>query len=373
MKILFCGDIMPGGVISYQDEFVSDEVISHLSRADFRVGTLECALGNNIPFDTKKMALPYGKNIVYAPESSIKILQKLDFNVVSLANNHIFDLGYEGLKNTIKLLEGAGIKYCGAGDNIKEASKPCYVECDGKTIAFIGCCFYNLPPYVVEAATETTPGIFQTQKKEIINSIISVKQTCDFLIILPHWGKEYCYMPPDECLPLAKTMIDAGADAVMGSHTHIINPKILYKEKPIYFSMGNFLFPDFCLQVPRPIYYPKTKEEAYSLPIVLNYPKKIDVPTRVVWDTPSRIGYISTISFENRITISDIFCKLSENNVLEILRGEAEILEREKMMKFAELYAGRLRWEIRYFKKNIKEFLSRVLNKISRIFKRLVK
>ena len=59
----------------------------------------------------------------------------MGFDVVSLANNHVFDLGVEGLENTIKLLKENGIQYCGAGMNLKEASRPAIIECNGKTIA----------------------------------------------------------------------------------------------------------------------------------------------------------------------------------------------------------------------------------------------
>lgn len=369
MKVLFCGDIMPGGVLCYQDEYVSDDIKSLFLNSDLRVGTLECAIGDNIAFDSRKMALPFGKNIVYAPNDSLKRIKELNFNVVTLANNHIFDLGYEGLKNTISLLDEADIKHCGAGANLKEASKPCYVNIKDKTFAFIGCCFKDLPPYVVEAATDSKPGIFQTDINGIRRVIKEAKQNADYVTVLPHWGKEYSYMPPDRCLSIARVMIKAGADAIMGSHPHIINPIIQYKDKPVYFSMGNFMFPDFCIQVPRPIYYPNTKQEVDLLPTVKNYPKTVNGPTKVVWDKPSRIGFIPIVSFSDSIEVTDYLCKMSEHNILELMPESEAIDERIKIERIGKKYANCISWITRTFKYFFVTFFIRIKNKLMRIIK----
>lgn len=350
MRILFCGDIMPGGVLPYQDEYISKPVLDLLNTADYRVGTLECAIGDNIPFDKKKMAMAQGKNIVYAREKDFERIKYLGMNVVTLANNHIFDLGAEGLFNTIKLLDKNGIKHCGAGRNLQEASEPCYIIHDGLRIAFIGCCFEGLPPYTIERATETSPGIYQSTEKAICDLIQGSKSKADVVIVLPHWGVEYSYIPPQKCIYLAKRMIDAGADAVVGSHTHIMNPRMTYKGKPVYFSLGNFLFPDFCLQVPRPIYYPSTREEAYSLPTVTNYPKNTGNPVRVVWKKSSRIGVVAVLDFMNEdVKHTCTFAFLDAENVLQLCSGIAGRKESFKMY---------------YFGSGLGRFMNRVIQKI---------
>ena len=333
MTILFCGDIMPGGVLPYQSQFVSQHVIDLLQSVDFRVGTLECALGDNIPFDHRKMNMERGKNIVYAREQDLVRLKTLNINLVTLANNHVFDLGAEGLTNTIRLLEENSILYCGAGNNLEEASKPRIVSIDNKSFAFIGCCFKGLPPTTVEAASQEDPGIFQTDSQGICGLIKKIRHSVDFVVILPHWGVEYSYLPPQECYVLARQMIDAGADAIIGSHTHIINPRMTYVGKPTYFSLGNFLFPDFCLQVPRPIDYPSSRYEVYSLPIVYNYPKSITQPVRVVWKRSSRIGVVPILKFSDRGRVSHyrVFTILDLRNKLQLLRGWSVVSESLKM------------------------------------------
>jgi Bacterial capsule synthesis protein PGA_cap. len=122
MKLLFCGDIMPGGVLPYQTEFVSPELREYLAGFDARIGTLEAAIGTDFPFDPVKVN--GRQNIVYAREEDFFRVKDLGFNVVSLANNHMMDLTEQGLSNTIKLIRENGIKSCGAGANVEEASRP---------------------------------------------------------------------------------------------------------------------------------------------------------------------------------------------------------------------------------------------------------
>lgn len=321
LKIAFCGDVMPGGMLAYKKNFVSAEIKNELSKADFRICTLECALGEGIPFDKGKMLK--GKNIVYARNVDIEKVIYLGFNAVSLANNHIFDLGKDGLTNTIKILNDNNISYFGAGNNIKEASRPLIIEKNGKKIALFGCCFKGTFPNVVEAATETTPGVFQTDIKTIRQLITDAKKKYDCVVVLPHWCEAYNMLPPVVCYKMAKQMISSGADAIIGSHPHIINPLYHYKSKPVFFSLGNFLFPDICVQVPRPMFYPQTQEDAIKLAVVENYPNSVDCPSRVIWSKNSRIGLIAILGVDNGKIHSEYkFSKLSKNNELELLHGK---------------------------------------------------
>lgn len=105
----------------YKTDFVSAEIQSYLSKFEYRIATLEAAIGDNYPFDAEKMN--GRKNIIYSKNADIQKMIELNINIVSLANNHIFDLGLDGFKNTISLLDKYNILYCGAGLNIVEASK----------------------------------------------------------------------------------------------------------------------------------------------------------------------------------------------------------------------------------------------------------
>lgn len=314
MNLCFVGDIMPGGVLPYQDKYVDQDVLDYMRAFDLRVGTLECGVGTNIPFDATKMANTMG--IVYARDVDILRLKELRVDVVSMANNHAFDLGVEGMENAFRQLDNLGIKYCGAGHNIEEAKKPAIVEIGGKTIAFIGCMIDVPSPVMFHKATKNDYGVYQVGIDVLQRDIKEAKQKYDYVIVLPHWGEEHCYSPKEYCKECGMKMIDAGADAVIGSHPHIINPVVRYKGKYIYFSLGNFLFPDKCMQVPRPMYYPSTKEEYLSLKRVWTYPYRIEEPVVAVWKPQNRIGMMVDLHIGKTINSTYRLTSLSTDNVL---------------------------------------------------------
>jgi Putative enzyme of poly-gamma-glutamate biosynthesis (capsule formation) len=318
MKLLFCGDIMPGGVLPYQTEFVSPELREYLAGFDARIGTLEAAIGTDFPFDPVKVN--GRQNIVYAREEDFFRVKDLGFNVVSLANNHMMDLTEQGLSNTIKLIRENGIKSCGAGANVEEASRPAVIEKDGISIAVLAYCMYG-NKYLghVELASKDKAGINPLDINTVMRDIADNKKKYDRVIVMPHWGREYTYYPLRECVAMAKQMINAGADAVLGSHTHQIQPYLKYRGKPICFSMGNFLFPDFYMRPPRPIWYPSREENLDSLKDVVGYPFPIKEPIRQVWNPISRYGCIVALDFEeDRCTTSIKYVHLSESNVVSL-------------------------------------------------------
>ena len=314
MKICFCGDIMPGGVLPYQDKYIDEQLLSYLQSFDIRVGTLECGVGTNIPFDDKKMA--HTKSIVFVRNEDLYRLRKLNINVVTLANNHAFDLGEEGMDNAISQLDKLGILHCGAGHNIEEAKRPVIIEKEGKTYAIIGCMIDVPIPTIFHKATKTECGVYQVSICDLEKEIIAVKKKYDYVFVLPHWGEEHSYNPPAYCKDYAKRMINAGADAVIGSHPHVINPVFDYKDKKCYFSLGNFLFPEKCMQVPRPMFYPETKEEYYALKRMWTYPKSIDEPIVAVWKPKNRIGMMVEMEVGKKLKSRyDLTC-LTADNVL---------------------------------------------------------
>ena len=314
MKFLFFGDIMPGGVLPYQDKYIDEKMLKYIHSFDFRIGTLECSIGTNIAFDTSKMAST--KSIVFARDEDMFRLQELHLDVVSLANNHAFDLGLTGMENTIRLLDNMGIKHCGAGHNLSEAKKPAIIEINNKRIAFIGCLLNSPRPVIFHKATESSFGVYQVDIENLEQNIRELKSQYDYVVVMPHWCEEHSFYPPAYCKDSGKKMIDAGADAVVGSHPHIINPVIKYKNKYIYFSLGNFLFPDKCMQVPRPMYYPKTREKYLSLKRMWTYPKNIIEPIVAVWKPKNRIGMMVEMDINKEIKSHYNLTCLTADNVL---------------------------------------------------------
>ncbi|MBD5208433.1 MAG: CapA family protein [Bacteroidales bacterium] len=364
MKVVFLGDVMPGGVLPYIDSFPIDkDVMAILSDSDLRIATLECAIGDNLTFDPEKMS---GRgNIIYSPTDSADLICKMNLNVVSLANNHIFDLGLEGFESTLAFLRKNNILFTGAGRNISEATKPVIIEKGDVKIAIIAACSYDYSQVAyVPIASENGYGVASLDEKRICSQISDLKRECDYVVVLPHWGIEYSYYPLKESVKMAKKMINSGADLIVGSHTHLRQPTVAYKDKSIFFSLGNGLFPDFFVNAPRPIWYPdKTKVDVWKIPCTRDYPFPVLSPLRRVWKTESRIGLILTSEI-NKQSIKNKYklLFLTEDNYLTLLN--------RRFIGLKLYLLGKFSLSPFYDEGNLIKFVKRGLRKIKRmIFK----
>lgn len=364
MNLLFCGDIMPGGVLPYQGQYITPELLDYLQGFDFRIGTLEAAIGTNMPYDPVKMA--GRQNIVYARDEDFFRVKEMGLNVVSLANNHVWDLGEDGLKNTIKILQENGIRYCGAGLNIEEASMPVVIEKNSLSVAILAYCMYG-NKYLghVELARENKAGVNPLDIDKVVKDIKGAKRKYDKVIVMPHWGREYQYEPLTKCVTMAKQMVDVGADAVLGSHTHQIQPLIRYKRKPICFSMGNFLFPDFYMYPPRPIWYPNSMDEVKGIKDVVGYPFPIEEPTRQVWNRISRYGCAVSFSIDKQKTDMSVRYIHSSTGNVESFAELAPDIQRQLHKASLILTNAPLRWLV-HTKRKANGFLGKVYRRIQK-------
>lgn len=313
INIVFVGDIFPGGVLHGSSVCcISDEVSDYLKNFDIRVGTLESAIGDNFSFDEDKMKK--WSNIIYAKDENIRRLKEIGIDAVSLANNHVTDLGPDGLINTINLLDLNSILHFGAGKNINEAEAPAVTEIKGKKIAFMA--FYDTP-VAPHPASEQSPGVCTSVN--LINNIKKVKNNNDYVFVLPHWGFEYFYRPLPDDRKLGYKIIKAGADGVIGSHTHHIQPYVIYKKRPIFFSLGNFLFPDFYQQPPCPIWYPDLSVDLNTIPSVYKYNCNHKEHVKHIWAYESRIGLIAELHISDKIEVNYKLTYLDENNKITFL------------------------------------------------------
>lgn len=307
---------MPGGVLHEKSgSYISDSLLSILRQADIRIGTLETAVGNNPSFYGEKMSRR--ADVIYVKDNDLKRLVELDINIVSLANNHFFDLGPIGAVHALDLLDSLGIQHCGAGRNLEEASQPVVVEKDGKSIAFLAFCDWRDEtvgwcPF----ATDKDPGVNPMYDEYVINEITKYKRIYDYIAVIPHWGKEHTFVTTRHVYRLAKKMIKAGADMIFGGHTHRIQPLISRSNKIIAYSMGNFLFPDRIIVSPRSTFYPNEPIDISTLPITDRYPFVKEM-TLKRWAPLARIGMAVITSInENRIMAKPFFVHLDSYNVL---------------------------------------------------------
>ena len=327
MKILFCGDVMPGGVLPYQDVFLDNTLKVYLNSFDLRVGTLECAIGTNLQPAPEKLKENGGNNnICFARDEDFYRIKELGFDLMSLGNNHSFDLCEEGLINTIRLLQKSGIRFFGAGRNIAEASAPAIVQFGGIKICFIGCCIKGLKPSKLVVATENSYGVYQPAIEQLVEQIKTLSCECDKLIVMPHWGEEHVLLPPFLCVEYAQRMIDAGADAVFGSHSHRISTNFYYKGKPVFFGLGNFLYPDCCLEPPRQFYYPASSKEVNEMHRCINYPRSVRRNTLFVWSEDSRVGISAEAIVEkNAIKVRRTLVRNGKDNILRLLKRDSRL------------------------------------------------
>ena len=315
MRLFFCGDIMPGGVLPYQDKYIAPELMDYMKGFDFRIGTLEAAIGTSLSYDPVKMA--GRQNIIYARNEDFIRVKEMGFDVVSLANNHVWDLGEEGLKNTIDIINKANIKYLGAGMDGDAASKPVVLNKDGIRVAIFAYCLG--PRYLgyVEFAGKDKAGTNPFDLEKVKEEIKNARKKYEYVIVMPHWGLEYHMEPRQECISFAKQMIRAGADAVLGSHPHVVQPCVKYKRGYICFSMGNFLFPDFYMYPPRPIWYPDPSVDLSQIEDIFTYPYPIEKPQRRVWKKASRYGCVAQVTIEkDKFDVTYKSVRLSQDNVV---------------------------------------------------------
>lgn len=171
------------------------------------------------------------------------LLNVFGADAVSLANNHAYDYGPDALVDTMEALEEVGIPYMGAGRNLDEAKKPVYFVANGKKIAIVSATQIERSTNFTKEATETTPGVLKTLNPDkYIEVIEKAEKNSDYVIAFVHWGTEHeTHYGLDQKL-LAVQFAEAGADAIVGGHTHCLQGMEYIDDVPIIFSLGNFWF-----------------------------------------------------------------------------------------------------------------------------------
>ena len=363
IKLSFVGDFFPGGVIIDQDDICSAEVISFLQEVDIRVATLESAIGEGYEFDEEKMSNPMWRNIIHSPNRGIDKLKQLNINVVTLANNHIYDLGSKGLLNVISLLDNLGILHCRAGINAAEASKPAVLECNGKTLAFLGYMVHFKGWRAPHPATNFTSGLNIFDLEKAILDVKKAKSQYDYVFVLPHWGDEYSVWPVPKDVYYAKNLIMAGADGVFGSHTHQVQPIVEIAGKPVFFSLGNFIFPDFYMDTNRTTWYPQKNSELANIPMTYEYERNPTQRLLRVWPDNNRKGIIGLVKVGEQINYEHRLVIMNRSNKLVFLQDakiERKLGILSKILKtpfYSFIYKCKS-------KRKISLFISRVLKKL---------
>ena len=293
-NILFMGDVIPGGILMDENAaFPFSSGIGELfAKFDYRVCNLECPVSEPEEVWDKK-------NRVYAPPKGLRILQEMDVDLVSLANNHLHDLGYKGIENTIKALDDASIRHVGGGSDLEQARRPVVERFRDGKVGFLGYCAQGVPYNIrlVLAAGEDSPGVAPLDPDMVQEDIARLKGVSDRVFVLIHWGIENTWFFPPTSLDLAKKIVSWGADCIIGSHSHRVNGLVKMNGLRVYPSLGNFLFPNFVIDPPRTISYPEGGVDCSKLPKKSSY-RDVTRRTYFVWNWSARIGMCVGISFE---------------------------------------------------------------------------
>jgi poly-gamma-glutamate synthesis protein (capsule biosynthesis protein) len=159
--------------------------------------------------------------------------------VVSFANNHCFDYGEVAFRDTLDTLKANGIAVAGAGTTLQEARTPAIIEIDGLKIAFLA---YSMigPDWIY--ATDTECGVAPLNPMIVGQDIARVRGDADLVALSVHWGVEVRPMPWPRLVELAHDFIDTGADMILGHHPHVPGSIEIYRDRPIFYSLGNFIF-----------------------------------------------------------------------------------------------------------------------------------
>ena len=235
-QILITGDFYGGDrleeqVLRKDYDLIFNDFLPIIRKADIAITNLEAPL-LKIGSPIKKT----GPAIKVIPET-INAIKYAGFNILTLANNHIMDYGEVGLQSTLRLCVENNIESVGVGETYIEASQTLFKKVNGLVIAFI-----NMTENEWSTTNSETPGAHPLNPIANFYKIKEAKGKADFVVVIVHGGHEMYHLPSPRMKETYRFFVDAGADVVVGHHTHCFSGFEIYNESPIFFSLGNFLF-----------------------------------------------------------------------------------------------------------------------------------
>lgn len=239
IRLVFAGDILLDGFVGEQiDRFGVNypfaKVAPVLKKADMAFANLET------PVSTR--GKPSDKMFIFRSKpAALGGLAYAGIDAVSLANNHILDYGKEAMLDTLVHLDRYKIGHTGAGKNRTEAYAPYIQTIQGQKIAVLGVSrVLSDPSWYAGPANAGAASAYAPEP--MLTEIRKSAKANDFTVVYIHWNQEFKDFPEKYARELAKQMIDSGADMIIGAHSHCLMGIEYYKHKPIYYSLGNFVF-----------------------------------------------------------------------------------------------------------------------------------
>lgn len=225
-RIVIGGDFCPTAKTISENCF--REISTIFRQADLRIVNFECAIT-----DTQCIPIKKEGPVLQCTQEQFKQLLKTEANLVTLANNHILDLGEEGLKNVVSACENNGIQHVGVGKNIEYSKRTFFYQ----NIAIINCCEQEF-----SIADKDHHGANHASPISIYYQIQEARKKSNCVIVIFHGGIEYYQLPSPYTQDLYRFFIDAGATVVVGHHPHCYSGAEKYHNGYIYYSLGNLFF-----------------------------------------------------------------------------------------------------------------------------------
>ena len=255
LSILIGGDFFPGrGTEKYvinNPDLIWGDSIEIFNSCDYIIINLEAPVT-----EESNKIIKTGPHLK-VPSLTLKSLNRLNINAVTLANNHIRDYGDKGVLDTLDSCKSYNIEYVGAGLNLKQASKILYKEIKNKKIAFI-----NIAENEWSSATPKQAGANPLDIINVVDYLKEAKKFADVIILIIHGGHEHYQLPSPDQVKRCRFFADMGANAIVCHHPHCYSGYEIYNDVPIFYSLGNLFFPNSTNL--------KTSEEGFLLKISIS-------------------------------------------------------------------------------------------------------
>lgn len=213
----------------YGMSWVTESIAPVFAGADVRVVNLES------PFRHDGLQTANGSVVFRADPSTVEVLKALNISVVSLANNHITDMGLQGLRDTKQTLADAGIGFTGAAEDVEGTLAPAFYEAKGQRFGFLSATY---------GVNFDTAGVYYAtlDQEKLTEAVKGVAREGAIPIVLLHWGSEYQAKQSNAQVALAKALHDAGALLVVGAHPHVPQGIQRFGDGLTFYSLGNLIF-----------------------------------------------------------------------------------------------------------------------------------
>ena len=268
------GDVSldPGYISTYASEgyaYAWSGLGGLFRRDDLTVVNIECPVTDEGEQLDKEFSF-------HGTPAALPAMRDAGVEVGSLANNHAYDRGPQGVVDSRRNLERAGISPVGAGKDQEEALRPAMFDEGGWTIAVLG--FDEVLDPLDAVAGPHKPGTAAGHDFSLmVRAVRAAERAADLVVVMIHWGVELDTQPRDYQVSEGHRLIDAGADVIFGSHSHRLQPMSIYRGRPIFWSLGNFVWPNFSVEgsttaVAEVTVTPKGRVIGRLLPAFINAP-----------------------------------------------------------------------------------------------------